>query len=236
MTEKSESEHRDIKIQNGNYNERIEGNYIQGDLHQVNIYNRDSSKQEQNFPEICKNRKLLNEYLDNVSSRLRQKLGFINIKTNIINDHQNLKLVAIKPNFDMSIGFVQMRGEAFFIFSEFEEINLASLKAFSAQCLNYAKTKTNSSTAGSAFYNFKIPNNLCFAIALVDEIDEKTRTNVRQINPLRDKVDALWYEIPVIYELNNKQLYFYEKPLDWKDKFTGEIAWKEIRKIIKQAL
>jgi len=59
---------------------------------------------------------------------------------------------------------------------------------------------------------------------------------VQQINPFKNKVDALWYEIPVIYELNNQKLYFYEKPLNWKDKLTGEIAWKEIREIIKQAL
>ena len=59
---------------------------------------------------------------------------------------------------------------------------------------------------------------------------------MQQINPFKNKVDALWYEIPVIYELNNQKLYFYEKPLNWKDKLTGEIAWKEIREIIKQAL
>lgn len=129
-----------------------------------------------------------------------------------------------------------MRGEAFFVFSEFEQLKFTSLKTFSSQCLNYAKTKTNSSTVGSAFYNFKIPNNLCFAIAIVDQISEETKKSVRQSNPIKSKLDLLWYEIPIVYELNNKQLYFYEKPLDWTDKFTGEIAWKEIRKIIQSSL
>jgi hypothetical protein len=230
MNSKKDPENRQIEIKSGNYIESVGRDYIQG-----NVYYADS-KREQTFPEICKNKKHLNEYLNIATKNLKNNFGFIDIKNNVIDDNQNFKLVAKKPNFDMSISFVQMRGEAFFIFSEFEEISFASLKAFSALCLNYAKTKTNSSTAGSAFYNFKIPNNLCFAVALVDEIDEKTRKNVQQINPLKDKVDALWYEIPVIYELNNKQLHFYEKPLDWKDKFTGEVAWKEIRKIIRQAL
>ena len=32
------------------------------------------------------------------------------------------------------------------------------------------------------------------------------------------------------------QLYFYEKSSDWVDKLTGEIAWKELRKITKKTL
>ena len=40
----------------------------------------------------------------------------------------------------------------------------------------------------------------------------------------------------VVYELNSKQLYFYEKSDDWVDQFTGEIAWKELSKITKETL
>lgn len=221
---------REINIGNGNYNERIEGDYIQGNVYYAN------SDEKQVFPKICKSKRYLTEFLENSTKNLKQQFGFIEFRKNIIEDNQAIKLLARKANFDMSIGIIQMRGEAFFIFSEFEQMNFSSLKAYSAQCLNYAKTKTSSSTTGSAFYNFRFPNNLCFAIAIVDELEEEVRKDVQQINPLRDKVDALWYEIPIVYELNNKQLHFYKKPLDWKDKFTGEIAWKEIREIIQQAL
>lgn len=110
------------------------------------------------------------------------------------------------------------------------------MKALATKSLNYAKSKTNSHTVGGAVYNLKIPNNLCFTVALVDNVNEKTKKNIQEINPLKDKIDALWYEIPVVYELSSQRLYFYEKPRDWKDKFTGEIAWKELRKIIQQAL
>lgn len=187
MAENKEPDNRRIEIKNGNYIESVGRDYIQGNVY----YN--SLKKEPAFPKVCQNQEHLTKYLKNTTKNLQQKFGFIEFKNDIIEKNNIIKLLARKANFDMSIGFVPMRGEAFFIFSEFEEINFASLKAFSAQCLNYAKTRTNSSTAGSAFYNFKIPNNLCFAVALVDEIDEETRKNVWQINPLKDKVDALCY-------------------------------------------
>ncbi|MEL7406365.1 MAG: hypothetical protein AAFN00_05305, partial [Cyanobacteria bacterium J06558_2] len=188
------------------------------------------------FSRVCKNQEGLTEYLENITNKLKQKFGFIEFTQNIIDGNNTIRFLARKANFDMSVGLIPMRGEAFLIFSEFAEMNFAALKAYSNQCLNYAKTQANYSTVGNAFYNFKIPNNLCFAVAIVDEIDDQTRKNVQKINPLRDKLDALWYEIPIIYELNNQELYFYEKPLDWKDMFTGEIAWKEIREIIQQSL
>ncbi|WP_392530187.1 hypothetical protein [Nostoc sp. C117] len=232
MTENREPERRTINTNGGNYNERIEGNYIQGNYYAAGT----SSEQNKIVPEICKNRQSLNEYLNIVVTNLKEKLGFLEIKNNIYDDGQALKLVARKTNFDMSISFVPTRGEAFFIFAELEQVNADSLREFSTRCLKYAKAKTNFSTVGGAVYNFKFPTNLCFAVALVDDLDENTRRNVQTINPLKHSVDSLWYEIPLVYELNKKQLYFYEKPSDWTDHFTGEIAWKPIRKVIQEAL
>ncbi|MCC5638252.1 hypothetical protein LC593_20920 [Nostoc sp. CHAB 5844] len=228
---------RNINTGGGNYNEHIEGNYIQGNFYAVHNYgNKTSSEQEQTFPELCKNRKSLNDYLKSVVINLKQKLGFLEIKNNIIDCNQALKIVARKTNFDMSIGFVPTRGEAFFIFAELEQVNIDSLREISHKCLNYAKSKANTSTVGGVVYNFKFPTNLCFTVALVDELNENTRRDIQTINPLKHSVDSLWYEIPIVYELNNKQLYFYEKPFDWTDYFTGEVAWKPIRKIIQAAL
>ncbi|NWF58968.1 MAG: hypothetical protein HXY43_06580 [Fischerella sp.] len=231
MAENREPGRRDINTGGGNYNERIEGNYIQGNYYAAGV----SSEQKKIVPEICKNRKSLNEYLDVTVTNLKQKFGFSDIKNNIY-DEQALNLVARKTKFDMSIGFIPMRGEAFVIFAELEQTNADYLRDFSTRCLKYAKAKTSLSDVGEAIYDCKFPTNLCFTVALVDELDENTKKAVKTINPLKHSVDFLWYEIPIVYELNKKQLYFYEKPSDWTDHFTGEVAWKPIRKIIHEAL
>lgn len=181
-------------------------------------------------------KKTLYEYQENIIKRLRQEFAFLDIQENVASGNNYFNVVARKAEFDMSIGPVGMRGEAFFIFSDFPKINTTSLAEFSKQSLKYAKKKINSSTVGEAFYNFKVPTNLCFAVAVVDEIDEKTRALVKTTNPLRNRVDSLWYEVPVIYELDKKQLCFYEQPSGWVDTFTGEVAWKELRKIIREIL
>lgn len=229
MNSNKDSDPRKINLETGNYNESIAGNYTEN-----NYYN--APKIERSYAKVCQNQQHLNEYLARVTQNLKHKFGFIEFKYNLVEDQQNIKLLASKANFDMSISFIQMRGEAFFIFYEVEDLNFSSLKEFAIKSLEYAKSKTNSNTVGSAVYNFKMPNNLCFTIALIDKITEETKRNIQEINPLKDKIDALWYEIPVVYELSTHKLYFYEKPKDWQDKFTGEIAWKELRKIIQQAL
>lgn len=145
MNEKRNPDNRQIKMNNqGNYNESIGRDYIQGNAYYFN------SEQKQNFPKICKNQEELEKYLSNFIQNLQQKFGFINFKYNLINENRNFKLIARNSSFEMSIGLIPLRGEAFFIFFEFDQINFISLKAFSTQCLDYAKTKTNSSTVGSA--------------------------------------------------------------------------------------
>ncbi|MBC1238097.1 hypothetical protein [Nostoc sp. 2RC] len=82
----------------------------------------------------------------------------------------------------------------------------------------------------------RMPTHLCFAIALVDELNIKTREAIQTTNPFDLRVDMLWYEIPVVYELNQQQLYFYEKPTSIWEQFKGEIVWKQLREIIQQIL
>lgn len=176
MVENIEPGQRDINTGGGNYNERIEGDYIQGNYYAAGA----SSEQKKIVPEICKNRESLNEYLNIAVTNLKAKFGFLDIKNNIYDSEQALKLVARKTSFDMSIGFIPTRGEAFVIFAEFEQISVDSLREFSTRCLKYAKAKTNFSTIGGAVYNFKLPSNLCFAVALVDNLDENTSTAWRK--------------------------------------------------------
>lgn len=216
-------------------NAKVAGVYIENNYYK-SIPDPDPSHPKQKFPEFCKNREALNKYLEAAVNHLKKDIGFLDIKNEVIYNDTFLKIVARKTEFNMSIGWVKSRGEAFILLAEFEQINMDLLREFSGRCLNYAKNNSNFSTVGRAVYNFKFPTNLCFAVALVDEIDENVIKSVQTFNPLKYSVDLLWYEVLIVYDLSKKQLYFYEKPSDWTDHFTGEIAWKEIRKIIQKAL
>lgn len=177
------------------------------------------------------------KYLELVIPKLREDFGFLDVRNNIQYGDKTLKFVARKQCFDMSIGVVNFRGEAFFIFAEFYQLTIDSLREFSSQGLKYVeKTAEFDTQVLKPLYDFRLPSNLCFSIAFVDELDATTKQKVLTENPLRYSVNALWYQVPVVYELNSQHLYFYEKPTDWIDEFTGEIAWKELRKITKKAL
>jgi hypothetical protein len=107
---------------------------------------------------------------------------------------------------------------------------------FSAQSMVYARKSVSPDAAGQAFFNFRVPTHLCFAIAIVDELDPEIRTAIQTTNPFDLRVDMLWYEIPVIYELSQQQLYFYDQPTNLLEQFKGEIVWKHLRLIIQQIL
>ncbi|MBW4676469.1 MAG: hypothetical protein KME52_21380 [Desmonostoc geniculatum HA4340-LM1] len=96
--------------------------------------------------------------------------------------------------------------------------------------------EANPSTRGHAMYNFRVPAHLCFAVAIVDTVDEITASKVQTTNPLDHNLDLLWYEVPVIYEISRKQLYFYDKPSNILENFKGEIVWKKLRPIVKDIL
>ncbi|MDJ0582991.1 hypothetical protein [Crocosphaera sp.] len=138
-------------------------------------------------PENCKNQSELFRYLDFVIPNLRENHGFLDIKQNIANEDKKFNFVARKQSFDMSIRFAHCRGEAFFIFAEFYQLNIDSLREFSIQCLKYAQEKTELHTLLlQRFYDFRPPISICFSIALVDELDENTREKILTTNTLRD--------------------------------------------------
>ncbi|MCA6533901.1 MAG: hypothetical protein IM585_08810 [Pseudanabaena sp. M135S2SP2A07QC] len=90
--------------------------------------------------------------------------------------------------------------------------------------------------AGQTFFNFTVPTHLCFVIAIVDELDPETRISIQTTNPFDFRVDMLWYEIPVVYELSQQKLYFYGQPTNFFEQFKGEIVWKQLRLIIQEIL
>lgn len=129
-----------------------------------------------------------------------------------------------------------MRGEACFLFSEFTDLKMPTLQQFSAQSMVYARKSVSPDAAGQAFYNFRVPTHLCLAIAIIDELDPKARTSIQTINPFDLRVDMLWYEIPVVYELSQQKLYFYDQSTNFFEQFKGEIVWKQLRLVIQQIL
>lgn len=133
------------------------------------------------------------------------------------------------------LGF-RMQGEAFFIFSDFDRINPAKLQQFLLYTSEWARQEVNPDTAGKVFFNFKLPTHCCFAVAVVDQVDEATATAVRTMNPFGKQVDLMWYEVPVIYSLSQQELYFYEKAANLLENFRGEIVWKKLREIVEKLL
>lgn len=94
----------------------------------------------------------------------------------------------------------------------------------------------NPSATGEAIYNFRVPTHFCFAIALVDQVSETTAVEIQTTNPFQHRVDLLWYEIPVVYELNQQRLHYYDKASSFWENFRGEIVWKPLRAVIQQVL
>ena len=173
------------------------------------------------------------KYFEITLQRLREQ-GCLDIRKGVVYADKRFNYIAKIPDFELPFSPVNMRGEAFFLFSEFDKINMKTLQRFSAKCLDWAKEQVASSAVGQALYNFRVPAHLCFAIALVDKVDQKTASEVQTTNPLDHKIDLLWYEIPIIYELSQQNLYFYNKPSNFWENFKGEIAWKKLRPVIEQ--
>ncbi|NER46183.1 MAG: hypothetical protein F6J92_05735, partial [Symploca sp. SIO1A3] len=167
--------------------------------------------------------------------RLKEQ-GCLNIRKDVVNADRRLNYVAQITDFELPFVVMNMRGDAFFMFSEFSAINMKTLRQFSAQCMRLARQQVTPSAVGKALYNFRMPTHLCFAIALVDRVEQKTATELQTTNPLDHTTDALWYEVPIIYELSQQKLYFYDNPSSFWENFKGEVAWRNLRAVIQQIL
>jgi Effector-associated domain 10 len=180
----------------------------------------------------CRDCQALDRYLQSTLDRLKQR-GCLEIQQTVIDRSQTFNYVAKIVDFEPGLG---MRGEAFFMFSEFADINLAMLQRFSAQSVQWAKQQVSPSATGQAFFNFRVPTHFCFAIALVDRVEAATAIAVQTTNPFEHRVDLLWYEIPVIYELSQQRLHYYDKAANFWENFRGEIVWRSLRTVIQQVL
>ncbi|MEC4819099.1 MAG: hypothetical protein SAK29_38375 [Scytonema sp. PMC 1069.18] len=201
----------------------------------IRTYQHDRTYAYLDSTETCNNRQSLDKYFEVVLERLRQQ-GSLDIRRNVVHRGKKFNYVAKIEDFELPIGLLNMRGEAFFMFSEFVAIQAKTLQQFSGLCIQWAKEQVNPSAVGQAIFNFRFPTHICFAIAIVDEIDEKTRVEVQTTNPFSYKVDLLWYEVPLIYEFSKQKLYFYEKPSNFFENFKGEVVWRKLRTVIQQIL
>lgn len=176
----------------------------------------------------------LNSYLKRISQNLIEE-GCLSPETNVSYENQQFDLVGKITNFELSFGVLNMRGDAFFIFSHFDSINIKILRRYAGLCLQYATEKSTSSSAGQII-NARVPSNTCFAIAVVDNLNEDTKNTIQTENPFDIDTDTLWYKVPVVYSLNEQRLYYYDRPTSFWENFKGEIVWKKLREIIENIL
>jgi hypothetical protein len=175
------------------------------------------------------------KYLDRLTGKWQQ-LGCLDLKHQVIHDENRFELVArfsdFKISYELMALSIEMRGDAFFIANTFTTTSLTSLQQFSHQCLQYAKRQSKNSGL-EQIYNARIPTNFCFSIAVVDRLDNDLKQQVKTTNPIDHRLDPVWYEIPIIYTLDEQRAYFFDSPAFW-DNFKGEIVWRKLRESIVQ--
>ncbi|NEO10245.1 hypothetical protein [Moorena sp. SIO3I8] len=185
-------------------------------------------------PNFSETNDKIDNYLDKVEEKLRYQ-GCLDFKYDVKHEEQQFKLVSKIPNFEIPFGVFNMRGYAFFIFSYLPSINSKILQQYSSQCLDYGKEKTTISSFGQVL-NARVPSNVCFAIAIVKDLEPEIKKSIRTENPLDFETDTLWYRVPVVYCLSDEQLYFYDQPSSFWEKFKGEIVWKRLRQVVETTL
>ncbi|MEM1170877.1 MAG: hypothetical protein AAGJ08_17805 [Cyanobacteria bacterium P01_H01_bin.35] len=185
---------------------------------------------------IKSNNQRLDNYLNKIEKNL-QNQGALDIQNNILSKDGKFEFerVAKITDFELPFGVFNMRGDAFFIIRYFTYINTKGLRQYSTECLEYGKNQATSSI-GTQILNARVPCNVCFSIAVVNDLNPEIKTKIRQENPFDHNVDTLWYEVPVIYCLNEATLYFYDQPSSFWEQFKGEIAWKRLREVIETTL
>lgn len=201
------------------------------------IINQPSASEDNFFKadELCQNRQALMRYREGTLKTLREN-GCLEVRTNIEQGSHQFSQVARIEDFELPFWPVTMRGEAFFVFSEFSSLHMKLLRQFSGRAVQWAKPQVKAGAVSRAAYNFRIPAHFCFAIALVDDLDEVTKQAIHTTNPFDHSLDLMWYEVPVVYELNQSQLHFYDQPSGFLENFKGEVAWMPLRKVARELL
>ncbi len=179
------------------------------------------------------NQKLI-RYLDKIAENLTKESAFV-IDKEVNFNNKNFKLIAKIQDFELPFGLFTMRGDAFFLVSHFSSFVYKNLEKYSSLCLEYGKVNTTSSDIQQIF-NAKVPCNICFAIGIVNSLNQESKVIIQTRNPFDFQLDLSWYLVPVVYNLEEEKLYYYKKPSSFWEKFKGEIAWKKLREVIENTL
>jgi hypothetical protein len=157
-------------------------------------------------------------YLSRVIQRLTNE-GF-ECHENVTFSHYFFKFVAKKSKF----GWILGHAEVFFVFGEFPDIDANSLRAFSTNCIEYAKKTRSSSPLTTVL--------VCYPVMIVNSIDRATSEYIRnEAGHFHQAISGGFLEMPVVYVLNSNTLYYFEKT-----PFYGWAAWGRLRETIKRLL
>lgn len=144
----------------------------------------------------------IDNWFESVSHRLSSK-GF-RISESVSYEGDIFRLVAHRSRFELTkFG----NSETFFVFADFETLNGESMRLFSAAAFRYGKASRSVPLPIGLFESV-----YCFAVALVETLDEATAELVRFESPPKHWASA---EIPVVYEQSRKKLWFFEKTPIW---------------------
>lgn len=160
-----------------------------------------------------------NHWLQNAIQHLSSN-GF-KISKDISYEAQTFKIVAHRSRFELSkFG----NSETFFVFAEFDKLSRESMQQFSDKAFNYAKASRNVSLPCGLFESV-----YCFAVAIVDVLDQVTSESVRNDIPTKHWAAA---EIPIVYERSQKKLCFFEKTPIWGGAYYAGFR-RQIEKFLK---
>ncbi len=157
-------------------------------------------------------------YLDHVKDRLRTA-GF-DWRDGSQMEGPGLLAAASKSGFELTkLGI----SEDFFVFGQFDNADINALRDFSARVFDYAVENKKSWLPRGLFSGVFV-----YAVAIVHSIDDEAARSIRQIMPPKHWSAA---EIPVVLNLSNGELIFFEKTSAW-----GAAYYKGFRSKIKQFL
>ena len=158
------------------------------------------------------------DYCLKVVQRLWQ-LGF-SVRANVQYRNQTFTHVAKRTAFEIEkFGFTR----TFFILSEFDRLDVVTLRSYSKTCFKYALRRGRIPLPWGLCHN-----TFCYSVALAYGVDSAVAHAVRNVAPPRHWRAA---EILVIYDLATKQLYYLEKTPLW-----GALYWDHFRNNIVEVL
>ena len=164
------------------------------------------------------------DYLSKITQRLKAN-GFV-IRKNITYKEQAFDYVAKRTRYEIDkFGFVA----TFYLFARFSSLDIASLRDFSKKSFRYAERASGIPLGGGIL----LPRGFffgvwCYPVAIVDDIDTHTEDTIRTKAPPKHWAAC---EMPVVYGLAWRTLYYYELTPMW-----GRLYWDQTRQTINNML